>query len=295
MLFRSAQNEFEFKANSADFWNCNLCANDTSYFQPVVKNDFLYFNFNFSDFFSADRSSPTKGWRDSLNPLDADHIISIELLDYDLNSIEDMAENLGEYNYGYDSTTKRNHQTIKVDTSLTAFDNLSCFLFKFRFKKPSGVFEIFFTEPYTFVQCSSTVQIKGKYTELDTQGNLYRLPSTYTGDNVVYEDNYRVQGEIYTNEYQVQRERNDNNEVLSSELITIDKLKTLKLPPYMSEKIANSLNAPLATIDGIDYDIQASINKNIPNSNMWYYDVDLRKDPLNTTNKVTSNIKFNCN
>lgn len=245
------QNEDGILSLPGEEWNCNLpCPADDVYFVPYVIGDTIDIQ---TRFHNSDREPGS-------------FYLDVELLDSEGDVVSDtLAEFLSDWMVGFDNKDLP-FQTVRIDTSLDAFTDLSCFQLRFTYGDI-----IYTTQWYAPVPaCKAIVTIQSN-PRRDCLGNYYGASEIWAGSNPILFNNQMR----YYADLKFGGVVGNDDEQLEFQTLVTNKL----LPPFMVRILANvHLGHKKVFINGKEYDIEGFPRNAVrPNSNMSHITVDVQK------------------
>lgn len=275
----------------AKLWSFQKCGSDTDYSNPFVSGDVIYIQF----------------------PYDSQKYKKIicELIDVGTGAMIDPY-GIVAYEYGNDAAGTSYVNILISTANITA----SCFYMNTHFfactpnetayntcvsgKTGSGIPAyraelecyqqlcsdsdefIITSEPFRKVLCEKTIQITGYYPKYDCNRNYY-APFVGPVTNS-FIPQIRVMGEIFWNNFGVEEEV-VNGERTKAKRIDGYKMRTVKIPPYVTQMIAICFSAKNLFVSGFNGDVNETgqnlfkghnaFQKNDDNGKMWIVQADL--------------------
>jgi hypothetical protein len=273
-----------------DEWNCNYCGNDHEYYQPYNDTDIIYIQSWFKDVVSADPSSPTAGWYDaSIN----DWYIRARIRDYSGVLItETPSEFILAGGVGY--VDNKSFQNIQIDPNTEAMAGVDCFYVEFEVITTPAVgsteaeVEIYRTEPYKRITCEQSFLIEGIFTSFDSICNFYDIstnmyvPGTDENQWLKHRDRYRVLGNYEfvgtSNTCNLVGDGTQSQDKSGTIRKNVYRLRTRGIPPYVAERMANSITGDYFVIDDcISVICHGGLEKNNELGTMWYIDTQIEQ------------------
>lgn len=129
------------------------------------------------------------------------------------------------------------------------------------------------SEPFRKVKCEETILIHGYYPKYDCNGNYY-APFVTNPPTNSFIPQVRVMGEVVWVGDKVE-ETVVNRERIKARRIDTWKMRTLKIPPYVVQMIAQCFNSQKLFIGVNQYKGHLSLDKNFDEGKMWIIDTDL--------------------
>lgn len=279
--------------NASDLWCNNLCSQDEKYCNPFVAGDKIYFQFrndtvNYwkilpkihngttGELIPSDAYVTTETGTDendnyymnvivdtSILPIDCWYL-KIYLLECEVN--ETLYNNCVADAIAGGATPEQAEFECSIDLC------------------GAGVTE-WISEPYCAHPCDETLLIEGVYPVKDCEGNYYGLfQDDYFATNS-FKYQVRIVGELIKQSFNFDTVIVNKKKQKSTKK-DVYQLTSLKIPPYVAERIANCFNAEELYINGVAYDSGAQIEKNNEFGQMWIINTQVTKD--------CSQISFNC-
>lgn len=297
-------------------WNCNLCANDLEYYNPVKIDDTLSFQFQQLDDMNHIRWLPTftYGWD---TPIRACNVFMKDCCTGDIlevggvpKSVVDYCTNyyVGEFCNPIQSNAAQTWyvpiQAIEIPITSAMmndfhaqFPNSNCFYFQFEFYF-GGTTTTFYTEPYRIENCKDTLIIESKYRKLDCNKYYYGDITNHTGLPIAgtnwigtpfqYSNAIRIPAYIELKSFTEKKDFFGNlNFTKSSQLIQNYKFTTNRIPIKLAILLANILAGEVVYIGNGEFYSEGEITKNNDSGNQWFMEADLKRTNCTTT--------FTCN
>lgn len=228
-------------------YNCNKCNSEPKAYMPWIQGDVIYFQTNFADAHHADIENPTDPFAPT-SSISSSTSYRAEL-QYPGGSSLILAEFSTGALVGWNG--ENSYQIVKVDTSLSLFDNLDCWELKVSSLDADGnEADYMTTQTFRKVICEGdTVWIKSSYKTFDCFGNYYGEPVAYAGDLILFNNGMRFNGIVVevgissAANYDFASNSGNNSSV-------IFRYNTMEWHPFYQRKLLkNLLDSPSFLID----------------------------------------------
>lgn len=259
-------------------WNCNRCQTDPQFWMAWVDGMKFMLQTQFVNTSQVDPETPTAGWGD---------YIKAELLDVNFNVIESNYQNIASrWMVGWDGDTS--YQIIEIDTSLTAFNSLECFIIRISGLDSFGAtYKTLCTHHFRRLQeCEEAILIEGVYGLSDCFDNFYSLPDEgawYGSERFAYSNAlyYKASVKDYRDSFE--------KEIVNNRVVSVTQISSTRLvfhdflPPFASRIITRQmLPAPVVAVNGISYTIDSfTVDNQVDGRNYFFYTVDLEQKCVN--------------
>jgi len=278
-------------------WNCNLCAGDKEYQQPVIIGDTIHMQFRVRDLVNGDTLE--HGWNDGTT---GDWYIDLDLVDKDCEIIEgdfgDIATNwavgrLGGNRFVRGGSGGFTYQNIKIIVSEELYEIGDCFRFKITYKDTPTTTAFFYSEPFEVIDpaCEETFRIRADYARFDCERQYYGIADPDREDqfvgnqNLAFVNQKRYRGVLEHIRTTYERETNDNEVV--TKVTTKDEYLLSIYPVPVYEK--SQLTALFGGVEVLIFLLEAGsailfrfneisdISKNNTVGRMWHIQATLKK------------------
>lgn len=258
-LFKSC--DFQtLNPSACSAWISEKCDSDREYCQPFVSGDIIYNQIPYNPF--------------SFNTFEISLLNIVTGEEPDLPS--DTITTQEYYNASLDYFLNFNIDTSKVD--------FSCFQIKLKLGFSDGkhdpVFQVSYSEPYCKIKCEQkSILVEGTYPSIDCNGHFYGV--FVGGYQSIYKSIFRIYGEVIKVGFdfeQVQSVTPRQPYTTKGRTISRYRLYTSKIPPYVSEQLAQCFGAQFLFIDGEQYLKPSRMNKDFDEGASWIPLVDLVKE-----------------
>lgn len=293
-------------------WNCNLCANDLPYYNPIKQGDTIDFQFQQLDDINAIGKFPdfTDGWKTGACNVFLKECCSGDILEVggSPKSIVDYCTKyfVGQFYNPIQSTAPSSWYNpiqgieIPISSALIAdfhaqFPGSDCFYFQFEFYF-NGTTTYLYTEPYRLEKCKDTLVIESKYRKFDCTNYYYgdikvntAVGGTpYVGIPFIYSNHIRIPAYVELKSFTEKKDFFGNlNFTKSSQLIENYKFTTNRIPIKLATLLANIMAGEVVYIGNGEFYSDGEITKNNEVGNQWFMEADLKRINCNTT--------FTCN
>jgi hypothetical protein len=282
-----------------DSVNCNLCGSDLPYFNPVLPDDSLYFQFQQIDNINGqdpDGSFYPFGFGSGfINGFVKDcctgnYIVDQFNIPRSITAYAGGDDFVGVFpNYDYKgNVTWLNLQAIRIDVASLLIDlnaqfpnGNGCFIFEFVFNYgiPSNRYSLC-SEPFQINDCpdrNRTVLLRGDYPSRDCFNYYYGTEAIGTG-NFNYVGQYRVPGVLEQNNFEITKESvGPRSRPVSSEIVENYDLRTYRVPQRVAGIVANILSASVVYANGFEYIAGGEISKNNDTGLTWFVEAKLSR------------------
>jgi hypothetical protein len=286
-----------------DSVNCNLCGNDTPFWNPVEFGDTFTFQFQQPNFTTFNND----GWTsftmlDILSGMAYFEIRTCcddQLVEFDPSLFDTFVLNqfVGRFEtFAYNGTEIRNEiQQIEFDLSAIAAylitNNIEpCFYFKFGFstntqsvnslyKDNPELIDFFCSEPFKYEPCpipKRSVLIESIYSSTDCFGMYYGNNWTFTwgGTPFVYSNQLRVPAYFENDSFQISKSIIESSrKTTGTQVCESWTMKTFPLPNPFAKKLVMIIAGADVYIDGREYNFQGEITKNNETGSRWWSDI----------------------
>ena len=282
-----------------DSVNCDLCGSDLPYFNPVLSDDSIYFQFQQID--NMDGQDPFGTFvpfgepNSFINGFVKDCCTGDYVLDNLGDPISITAYSGGDdfvgvfpnYNYSGNATWL-NLQSIRIDVGLLLIDLLAqfpngdgCFIFEFVFNYGNTPNRYSLcSEPYKWNNCPDrkpSVLLRGDYPSLDCFNYYYGSEAVGSG-TFNYVGQYRVPGVLEQTNYEITKEVvGTRSRPVSSEIVENYDLRTYRVPKRIAGIVANILSASIVYANGFEYIAGGEISKNNETGLTWFVEAKLSR------------------
>jgi hypothetical protein len=282
-----------------DSVNCDLCGSDLPYWNPVLGDDSLYFQFQQID--NIDGQDPNGTFlpfgsaSGFVNGFVKDCCSGDYVLDQLGNKKSITAYSAGDHFVGvfpeYDyqgNPTWLNVQTIRIDVGLLLIDLLAqfpdgngCFTieFVFNYGQPANAYALC-TEPFLWNDCPDkkpTVLLRGDYSGKDCFNYYYGSEAVGTG-TFNYVGQYRVNGVLEQTNFEITKEVvGPRSRPVSTEIVENFDLRTYRVPNRVARIVANILSAATVYANGFEYIAEGEVSKNNETGSTWFIEAKLSR------------------
>lgn len=271
--------------NAADLWCNNLCSQDDKYCNPFVKGDKIYFQF---------RNDTVEYWKilPKIYNGTTGEIVAYETYvtietgtdendNYYMNVIVDTTDFLIDCWY-------LQIYLFECDVNETLYNNCVAAAIVGGATPAEAEFECsvdlcgagvstIISEPYCLHPCDETLLIEGTYPVKDCDGNYYGVfQDDYFATNS-FKMQVRIIGELIKQSFNFDSIIINNNKQKTTKK-DVYQLTSLKIPPYVAEKLAACFNAQELYINGVAYDNGPQIEKNNDVGQMWIINTQVTKN-----------------
>jgi len=293
-------------------WNCDLCANDLPYYNPVQIGDTI--DFQFQQFDDMNVIGPAvfqfdHGWNTATA---ACNVYMKDCCTGDYFETAGIPQSLTFYcNYYYVSSFGQSQyngtanikplQAIRIDISQSLIDdfhiqfpNSNCFYFVFEFYF-GGTTTTLYSEPFNIPSsCKNTLVIERTYGKFDCNKYWYKgvwlngLGNHYIGSPFFYSNKIRIPAYLERTSFTISKDVVGNRLSASRSQMTENfKLKTERIPQKLAIYLANILAGEEIYIGNGKFVMDGEITKNNDIGNQWFLEADLKR--------VNCNVTFSCN
>lgn len=256
-------------------WNCNLCGNDTPFYNPFVLGDEIPLQLRLQDTFNLFINFLVAGWNTAAgNPYYINAALQTCCGEV-VPGYETVDTFSGDYWTGFDAQ----HGAIQnfcIDTTMLPPD-LDCFKVVITLFNADGE-EIFCTEtePFKRRKCEETILIEGTNKGEDCLCHIYTVPENYIGasDDPDYEPKpfvfrWRFAGWVKEIGYSNSTVTNDVEKVISKEIQKLFEIGFYPMPPYAAAMLNEILCSAPVSIDGVEYSGFSPVTKDNDVSSMF--------------------------
>lgn len=281
-------------SNEAGLWCNNLCGQDEAYCNPFVKGDKIYFQY-FAD--TAFWKVLPKIYDDATGLIIPSEAYITKELGIDINGNFYLNVILDTTDLPIDCFSMQTYVFVCEPNELT-YD--ACVLNAISLGATPEEAElecsitvcgsgtsIVYSEPYCSIPCERSILLEGIYPTKDCNGQFYGAfePNILYSPTNSHKLQIRIPAELIKENFQFVSTVVNNNKQKSTQT-DVYLLKSVKIPPYVAEKIATCFNAKQLFIDGIEYISGAEVTKNNDFGQMWIIN--------NQLTKKCSEINFTC-
>lgn len=289
-------------------WNCNLCANDLPYFNPVSTTDELDFQFQQFDDLNSNGAitSYTFGWNTGACNVYLKDCCTDEYLEESPGVPKSIVDYCTQYYVSQFGQIQYNNivdlkdiQAIRIPIAnfyadfQAAFPGSDCFYFEFQFYF-GGVTTNIYTEPYKFVNCENTLVIESDYPKLDCNnywyGGVYLqvLGNKYIGNPFFYSNKIRIPAYIERTSFEITKEFLGLKLTTKTSQMTENfQLLTERVPERIALLLANILTGEKVYIGNGEFVVSGSVSKNNEIGNQWFIESELKR--------INCALTFSCN
>jgi hypothetical protein len=282
-----------------DSVNCDLCGSDLPYFNPVLGDDDLYFQFQQIDNINGqDPAGLFLPFGDSfgfVNGFVKDCCSGDYVLD-GLGSPKSIVAYSGGDNFvgvfperDYQgNVTWLNLQSIRIDVGLLLIDLLAqfpsgggCFTLEFVFNYGDiGTRYSLCTEPFTLVDCPEkkpTLLLRGDYPARDCFNYYYGTEAIGAG-SFSYVGQYRLPAVLEQTNFEITKEVvGPRSRPVSSEIVENFDLRSYRVPNRVARIVANILSASSVYVNGFEYISEGEVSKNNELGKTWFIETKLSR------------------
>ena len=294
-------------------WNCDLCANDLPYYNPVQIGDTI--DFQFQQFDDLNVLGPsvwnfTHGWGGATP---ACNIYMKDCCSGDFFGVPGTPQELTPFYFSkyyvssyltqqYNGIGQSNPiQSVRAEitNSLISdfqaqFPTSNCFYFVFEFYF-GGTTITYYSEPFNIPNsCKNTLVIESKYGKFDCNKYWYQglwlggLGNDYIGVPFFFSNKIRIPAYIERTSFTISKDVVGRRLNASRSQTTENfKLKTERIPEKLAIYLANILSGEEIYIGNGTFVMDGEITKNNDTGNQWFLEADLKR--------VNCNVTFSCN
>lgn len=226
-----------------DNYNCNRCIGQPRAFMPWIVGDVFKIQTTLADLYNTDPADPSVGFNTSFK---------VEL--HTPTSVITMTNQFAsKLMLGWSGTNS--YQIIEIDTSLPAFENISCWeLVVKQYNSEDDLISTIRSQTFKLVEAceeADTVKINSTYNSYDCLGHYYGLPVAYVGDLMQYRNIFRYWGLVVNVGISASSTGSNTNDIESAVIFRYNTTKWY--PPYQRILLKTAFDGQF-TIDGKRYD-----------------------------------------
>lgn len=283
--------------------NCNLCGNDTPFWN--------IFNFGDKYTFQFQQNNPLQGTNDGwttpssfatiegMASFEVRTCCDDEIVPIDPQLFESVVSNqfIGEFEtFEYNGTsTETDIQQIEFDLSfisdyiISVLNKEPCFYFKFCFTKVNDTIndvytddakiDCFCSEPFKLEVCENekrSVMISSVYSSTDCFGMYYgnNWSNVQGGTPFVYSNELRIPSYFENDSFSITKSIIESSrKTTGTQICESWTMKTFPLPQPFAKKLINIIAGADVMIDGREYNFQGEIAKNNETGTRWWADI----------------------